>query len=107
MLVKGWATDPATGRPIVEVAEEREQVKKKAEEDVLRDRAAYVGMLASEPGKLVVGIVKDKLLRRLETLMNSDPESKALVGVLSELGQKDNWAGDAVEKLMTRHIKKD
>jgi len=107
MLGKGIETDPATGRPRVEREEEKKQINDRREEEILRARAAYAGMLATEPGKLLVGMVRQRLMDRIRTLAAADPEAKTLSGLLNDLGIADALADDAVLKLFDRTMKKE
>ena len=106
MLSKGIATDPATGRPFPETEDAKKQIREKREEEVLKDRAAYATMLSSEPGKMLVEIVRGRLINRIKWLVEADPEARAYVGLLVELGVKDSLAGDAVTKLIDRYMRK-
>jgi hypothetical protein len=83
-ISKGMDVNPITGRPYDKATRADEQEKR-------LEAAVGIGLeaeqrLRSKQGKIFVALVEKELQRRIEELINDDPEALALLRVLDGLG---------------------
>lgn len=107
MLPKGANVDIATGRPVIETRADKEALGAKEEEASLKRKAIYANILATEPGKVLVGLVAERLKERVRALVESDPEAGALVKLLKDIGVKENVAEAAMDELARKYLRKE
>jgi len=97
----GMAVDILTGRPKGVYPTEKDRLLEgQLEVDVATGFEADQ-KLKTRAGKLFVSLIDASLQRRIEELVNADPESMALLGLLSKLGH-DIQKGEAAAKRLTR-----
>jgi len=100
MQGKGAEIDIVTGRPAEIRTRELDEEKKRAEEEMLKRQAEAAGLLGSDAGQFLIRLVADKLQKRIEEVLEKDPESAAYVKILAEMGSKDRLGREAMKKLV-------
>ena len=105
-VFRGLQVDIRTGLPIERVQSEREFLEEgKLESDV------SVGLtlehrLASEEGKFFVGMVWESFERRVDVLVNNDPEAMVHLNFLDSLGQTVQAGRAASKRLAKTRLKR-
>lgn len=100
----GVKTDMVSGRPLDKVADEKRLEKRKAEQARLKADVEKLGLSQGADGRLLQEMVKKAAIGRIEKLIEDDPEMKAYVNILKEMGNTENIARRAYEKLHGRHL---
>jgi uncharacterized membrane protein len=103
---RGLATDIATGRPLFEEKQDKAEESQKAEERQLQARATFAMALQTDAGKQLMEVIRKRLMSRIQALVTHDPEAKALVDVMTDLGIKAAVAEEAMEELFRRYVRK-
>ena len=99
---KGSDTDILTGLPKAETDARKRLEKAAAENRSLQEKAADYGITQSDAGKRVIGIIRDRLIKRIEQLIEEDPAAGHLKSVLADLGIRASQAEAAVDELCNR-----
>ncbi|HQM46636.1 MAG TPA: hypothetical protein PLC82_12290 [Smithellaceae bacterium] len=103
-MEQGAKIDIATLQPLEKVQEQREQERTAKEIERLRKNAEYRGIADSQPGMQFITIIVLKLEDRVRQLITCDPEAKAYMGILSDIGVKEDLARKAVARLTEMKI---
>jgi hypothetical protein len=101
----GSQVDPKTGLPLEMVRQDnrlRQQEQEQAAESEGRRIAAE---LREEDGRALVKHVRETLTRRVDDLVAADPEAKAYVRLLKELGVKIAIGRMSAERIIARELK--
>lgn len=98
--------DIETGRPVEEALQEKAREREHREKQILEEKAGFAEVLGSETGQALIGLVQGYLQRRIEVLIDQDPQAKAYLTILNDLGYKGNEAAQAVKVLMERYAGK-
>lgn len=101
----GVAIDPVTLRPMSDKTTVQKRDQKEVEQ--LKKRAEDLVLTESESGRKVLQLIRSKLQTRIENILATDPETKALVELLYELGVRTHVARKAMETLMNRYVKEE
>ena len=82
-------TDPITNRPL---GTSRQAVadEQLADEKRLKRQAGFISEIESEHGRTLVDHINDELLKRIEKVLESDPEAVAYLKMLKSLGNQNN-----------------
>jgi len=102
-MEQGPDTDPETGKPLDSVEAkkaEREQKKEKS----LRQQAAFINVVISEEGQMLIGLIAKKLEKRILKLVSDDPEARAYEKILSDVKHKENLAKKAINQIYQRQF---
>ncbi len=86
-------------RPAEMVRKEKEDFTKRKREKTLREQAEYINIILSPQGEKLVGLVVKKMEKRINYLINNDPEAIAYKKILDELKYKENLAKNAIGKI--------
>jgi len=86
-------------RPKEMVVKEREAFTKQKREKTLREQAEYLNIILSPQGKKLIDLIVKKMEKRINYLINEDPEAKAYKKILDELKYKENLAKKAIGDL--------
>lgn len=106
MESSGVKTDPITGRPLEQVKAERGREDEKQKETLLHEQAGWFAVSNTEAGAKVIGLIRQKLEARIDSLVTLDPEASAYVKILQEMGIKEGLARAATQQIHERYIKK-
>ena len=102
-MEKGTDIDPVEQKPIDSVeAKKAEREQKK--EQTLRQQAAFINVLISEEGRLLIDLIARKLEKRILKLVSEDPEARAYEKILSDVKHKENLAKKAINQIYQRQF---
>ena len=101
--MQGAEVDIVTGRPLIETQEKNAARLDAQEEERLVRQARYAEILTGPSGEKILGIVRGFLEQRIDELVRADPEAKAYMTILSDLGTREAVGRLAAETLMNRH----
>ncbi len=88
-------TDPITGKPVLQ--------KQEGERDDLLRKAALANLPNTEAGRLITGMIEERLFKKIQELLEADPECRAYVSMLVKMGHAVNIAQQAATKLLVRY----
>lgn len=97
----GMAVDILTGRPKGIAATEKEMLLEGQLESDISSGLEADQKIKTRAGKFFLALVDQALQKRIEELVNSDPESVTLLKLLDKLGY-DIQVGEAASKRLTR-----
>ena len=97
--------DIVSGMPAEFAAKEKKLEHKRREEESLKLRASMAGISGSPDGQKLIALVKSVLIRRVETVLQDDPEAKAYMEILNAIGTVERFAEEAIRKLTERSLK--
>lgn len=106
-IPQGPPTSPVTLRPKTYQGADREQSRDEGAEKALLEKAAFLGLLGSNPGQAFIDLVSSKLMKRIGELVHNDPEARALKGILEELDSGVRVAEKALEELYLKRLKRE
>jgi predicted Zn-dependent protease len=106
-MQQGPKTDIITGLPLETILTDRETEALAREEASLKSKAEFFGLSESIDGKKLIALIQQNLERRIDYLVDNDPQAKAYMNLLTEIGVKENQAQKAAEKLVNMRIKKE
>lgn len=101
-LKSGAGIDPLTLEPIEKVLTAKKAEQDQREEKTLREQAEFLNIVTSEAGARLVDLIVEKLVKRIEEMIRLDPEAAAYAKILNEIGNRENLANRAVNKLYER-----
>ena len=102
-MEKGTDIDPETGRPLDSVEAKKAEREEKKEKS-LRQQAAFINVVISEEGRLLIDLIARKLEKRILKLISEDPEAKAYQDILSDVKHKENLAKKAINQIYQRQF---
>ena len=102
MQGQGAEVDIQTGRPLIQTQEAAAARLAAQEEERLVRQARYAEILTGPHGEKILGIVRGFLEKRIDELVRTDPEAKAYLTILSDLGAREAVGRQAAETLMNR-----
>lgn len=92
-MEKGHDVDIVTGKPVEKgELDPKEQAK-------LQAAARYVGISETAAGMLLIQEIEAALIRRIGSLIDTDPEAKAYRDMLLKLGYREHAGKVAVDQL--------
>lgn len=103
---RGLKVDIRTGLPIEHVKSEREVLEEGKLESDVSAGITLEHRLASEEGKFFVGTVLERLERRIDDLVNNDPEASALLSLFNTLGGEIQAGRAAANRLGKMRLKR-
>jgi len=103
---KGIQVDIRTGLPREWVQSERETLEEGKLENDVSIGLTLEHRLASEEGKFFVGTVLERLERRIDDLVNNDPEASALLSLFNTLGGEIQAGRAASTRLARTRLKR-
>ena len=104
-MTGGLDVDIASGRPLDEVQTEQAVPAAAADEKRLAKQADFQGITNSPAGKQLQEMIRAKLMGHIARLLREDKEAMCLLGLMQEMGMKEDFATFAVTKLMARRPK--
>jgi hypothetical protein len=102
----GVKIDPVTGQPVKAESGDKAAETEKRENDLLKERAAWLDVSQTDAGRQLVEMVKARLLARVEALAKADPEAAAYVKILAEIGVKEGIAEAAAQALFEKTLRR-
>ncbi len=106
MIQTGAETDILTGLPKQIADEDREAAEYGKEEARLKRQAEFLGTIESDAGRLLIEQIRRRLELRLDVLLKADPEARALIDILQDLGFRENAAKAALDKLQRGYLRR-
>jgi hypothetical protein len=106
MIQTGAETDILTGLPKQIADEDREAAEHGKEEARLKRQAEFLGTIESDAGRLLIEQIRRRLELRLDVLLKTDPEARALIDILQDLGFRENAAKAALDKLQRGYLRR-
>jgi hypothetical protein len=100
-ITGGMAVDIKSGRPINKGPTEKEMLMEGQLEAEASAGMEAEQKLKTKAGKFFVAIIEKAVQRRIEELVNADPQAIAFLGLLDNLGH-DIQLGEAAAKRLTR-----
>jgi predicted metal-dependent hydrolase len=98
--------DIPTGLPKELVEESKEKKQEALNQKLAAEGAEVKKELASPEGKKFVQMIRTKLEQRAQFLIQQDPECKALLDIVDDLGYKIALSKGMAEKMMERALKR-
>lgn len=95
-------TDIMSGIPLGKLRQEREKEK---DHLVASQGIELEQDLQTEGGRKLVKLMIEKLSKRIETLVYADPECKAILDVLNDVGTQIELGKAASERLAKRNLR--
>lgn len=106
-LAQGTEISPVSLRPKTwDRKAEQERLSRQDEAD-LREQAVFLGIHQSPGGKLMLDLIQDQMIARIEVLIKADAEAAAYMGLINALGARFTAAEEAVKKLYERNFGKE
>jgi len=99
--------DPVTGRPVGLVRQEQDEKTGREQEALLREQAAWMAVSKTEAGAKLVAMVMQQITKRIDQLIEDDPEASAYRAILREMGVKEGLAKTAAKELFRRYVKEE
>jgi hypothetical protein len=103
----GVKIDPVTGRPAELIRKEQDDKDNREQEALLREQAAWMAVSKTEAGAKLVSLVMQQLTKRIEKLVEEDPEAAAYSMILKEMGIRESRAKAASKELFQRYVKEE
>ena len=100
-IIGGMAVDIRSGRPIKKGPTEKEMLLEHQLEAEASAGLEAEQKLKTKAGKLFVAMIEKAVQRRIEELVNADPQALAFLSMLDSLGH-DIQIGEAASKRLTR-----
>jgi hypothetical protein len=101
---RGPDTDIINGMPLEKVNADRNTQQQIRDEALLKAKAEYFGISASNEGKKLIALVQEHLSRRIDELVQRDPEAATLINLLADIGIKETEGRKAAERLINMRI---
>ena len=100
-ITGGMAVDIRTGRPRDSGSTEKEKLMEGQLESEMSTALEAEQKLRTKSGKFFVALIEKAVQKRIEELVNHDPEAITLLGMLDKLG-RDIQVGQAAAQRLTR-----
>lgn len=101
-MERGPSISPVTRQPRGTEGGPGGQARK--QEDSLKQKAEKLGVVYSHEGKQLQGILHKRLMARVDVLIREDPEANSYAEILKEMGNMENLARQAVDRLYERTV---
>ena len=98
--------DIRTGKPSELAAEERRIDQERREKERLKLQSSMFGISGTEGGQKLIALVKSLLVKRIDKVLQDDPEAKAYLEILNSIGFAEKFAQEAVKKITERALRK-
>jgi hypothetical protein len=97
-------TDIISGKPADMIKQEERLNKEKIEKDILKEQASKMGISRSLDAKVLLEMIENCAIKRMEKIISEDPELTAYQNMLKELGHTESLAVKAYKKLYSIKI---